>query len=125
MLALLGACAMASDATAPGLNGREQIDRLTVHRECQHDTECRSIGIGLQACGGPQAYLPWSTRSTDAKALQLAVLRYSEQRRKQIEREGEASTCAMLADPGARCERSAGAASGRCVLLAGPGDALR
>ena len=124
-LTLLGACAIVSDAPAGGVGAREQIQRLIGQAECQRDDECRSVGVGLQACGGPQAYLAWSTRSTNAQALMAAVSRYADERRLQITKTGEMSTCAVIPDPGARCDRVAPATSGRCVLAKGTGDALR
>ena len=120
-LLLLGACATASDAP----DARKEIERLTRDRQCLQDSECHTVGIGLQACGGPQEYLPWSSRRTDVKALEVALDRYREQRSKQIKRDGLMSTCAVLPDPGARCERAAGADSGRCVLHGTPDGALR
>lgn len=120
-LVTLGACALASDAPA----ARVQLEQLTRNRQCQQDSECRSVGIGRQACGGPQQFLPWSTRHTETKALEAAVARYSEQRLKQIASDGEMSTCAVLPDPGARCERAPGAVTGQCVLRSAPDGALR
>lgn len=84
--------------------------------DCRSDAECRTLGVGAMACGGPQQYLPWSAAATHEPTLQAAARRYASARRKQIERTGESSVCVVLEDPGAACQPADETAAGRCVL---------
>ena len=84
--------------------------------DCRSDAECRTLGVGAMACGGPQQYLPWSAAATHEPTLQAAARRYASARRKQIERTGESSVCVVLEDPGAACQPADETTAGRCVL---------
>lgn len=76
---------------------------------CDTSAQCRSLPVGQRACGGPEAYLPYSTKVTDAAKLQrLAEQQRAEQREKNT-REGMMSTCQAIMDPGATCS------AGKCV----------
>jgi hypothetical protein len=109
---------------APGAAAEQaaawQAVQNTVRTACKEDADCRTVGVGVRACGGPQQYLPWSTRSTSAKRLKVAVQRYNQTRRAQIERDGENSTCALLPEPAVACvvADSAKPLMGHCSLRA-------
>jgi hypothetical protein len=85
---------------------------------CDSDVQCRVIGIGARACGGPQAYVAWSTARTDGAALQRLVDEDARAARKELDKAGINSTCVMPPVPDVQCrpsgERDAG---GHCVLL--------
>jgi hypothetical protein len=112
-LSLTAACAT-EDAARTGTS----IPSLIGDAACDSDAQCRTIGVGAKACGGPDAYLAWSTKRTDEDALQALVERQAEARRKAISDKGMMSNCAFVADPGAYCEPRAGA-SGVCRLRSG------
>ena len=115
--ALLGLLACQSAATSPAPNVSteaallQQIDVAIGSAACTTDSQCRTIGIGARACGGPAAWRPWSTQtqiSSDsllALADQLATLQRSRQAQY-----GMASNCRYLPDPGSVCVAQ------RCVL---------
>jgi hypothetical protein len=88
---------------------------------CDSDSQCRVIGIGARACGGPQAYAAWSTAATDEADLRRLVDEDARATRKALEKAGISSTCVMLPVPEVQCrpsgERDAG---GHCVLLERP-----
>ena len=42
---------------------------------CSSTDECKTIGIGAKACGGPGGYLAWSTRDTDADKVRSLAAR--------------------------------------------------
>jgi len=134
----------AADAIGAG-SGAEpalaQLHRLIGDAACRTHEDCRTIAVGAKACGGPDAYLAFSARHTDAKALVAAATRYAELRRLQNEQSGRMSTCVFVSDPGARCEAaiavdaetpspSAAASAGRaaplrCVLNRGQAGLAR
>jgi len=98
---------------------------------CDNDAQCHTIGVGAKACGGPQAYLAWSSKRSDRAALEQAAEREARAARAAAEASGIMSNCALVKDPGAFCA-PAGAADAamatnaprRCRLRAvGPGGA--
>ena len=93
----------AGDASGVG-SGAEptltQLQGFIGEAACKTNEDCRTIAIGAKACGGPDAYLAWSARQTDAKALAAAAKRYAELRRSQHEQAGRMSNCAFVSDPG-------------------------
>jgi len=134
----------AADASGGG-SGAEptltQVHRLIGDAACKTNEDCRTIAVGAKACGGPDAYLAWSARHTDARELAAAATRYAELRRLQNEQSARMSNCVFVSDPGARCEAasagdvaahspSAAASAGRaasllCVLKRGQGGPAR
>ena len=90
-----------------------QVSRLIGDAACSSDADCATVGIGALACGGPQAYAAWSTKQTDARALQQAVARDRSARELQIAKSGQQSICRVVPDPGAFC-----GAARRCQLRA-------
>jgi len=83
---------------------------------CTTHAQCRSIGIGVKACGGPEAYLPFSTdKEQEARAL---AGRYTQQRVTALAKQSDQfSNCMATPDPGAQCR------AGLCVPGGGAGGA--
>ena len=78
---------------------------------CHSDAQCRIIGLGVNACGGPAAWRPWSTQTTgNGESLETLALRLSELQRSRQTQDGMVSTCRYIPDPGASCQAQ------RCVL---------
>jgi hypothetical protein len=124
---LLAAMAPGAGASAPAGSGadgsvaalRSQIQALVGEAPCSSDADCRSSPIGAKACGGPEAYIAWSARTTDEAALGTALAGYTAAQRTAITREGRVSNCEFVTDPGAVCVAS-GQAGGRCQLRKQP-----
>lgn len=76
---------------------------------CDTDTQCRTLAIGAKACGGPQAYLAWSTKSTSAARIKALAARHREVQQAENARSQAMSDCAVVTDPGAVCALRAGA----------------
>lgn len=70
---------------------------------CTSNSQCRTIGVGHRACGGPEAWLAWSTSTTNESKLKPLVDAHTQARKAEVERSGMMSICAMLPDPGAQC----------------------
>ena len=105
--------AVTSDASA----SIARVDTMIGDAPCSNDAECRVVGVGAKACGGPESYRAWSTRTTDPKALMREAEIGAAARRAEIERLGMLSNCAITPVPPVRCAPpvSPGGA-GRCVL---------
>lgn len=72
---------------------------------CETDAQCRTLGLGANACGGPAAWRPWSTL-TNGQADRLRSLAdelSALQRRRQMQ-DGRVSTCRYIPNPGAQCQ---------------------
>ncbi|WP_337843223.1 hypothetical protein [Rheinheimera sp.] len=87
-----------------------RLDKLTEDKSCSYDNQCKVIPVGARPCGGPEAYLLYSSAQTDEKMLQYTAERYQQLKRKQNDKLGLVSTCQMLMAPAASCQQS------RCVL---------
>ena len=115
----------ASAAAPPAASRAELIQQLIGDAGCNNDNECRVVGVGALACGGPEAYRAWSISRTDARTLEEAVARDAAIRKDEMEREGMRSKCSVPPVPEVMCARSANLGNAaRCVLLSA-GDARR
>ncbi|HEY6132947.1 MAG TPA: hypothetical protein VIW70_03120 [Rubrivivax sp.] len=81
---------------------------------CSTDAHCATIAVGAKACGGPEAYLAWSTERSDGRQLEAAAATYNASRLETVVRGGRVSNCALTIDPGAWC---APVAAGRACQL--------
>jgi hypothetical protein len=121
--AVIGACqAQSPPASAPpppnGASGElaaatSRVNALIGDAACDSASQCRTIGRGSKACGGPGTYAAWSTKTTDAAALQAAVRQEQQATEAVMAGSGRVSNCMVQADPGARCEQK------RCVTGSG------
>lgn len=101
-------------ATAPAAQGlMQQIKAEIGDAACDSSQQCRSLPVGQRACGGPEAFLPYSTKRSDAAKLVRMASEDSAARKEQITRSGMISTCQAILDPGATCS------AGRCVAASG------
>lgn len=120
----LVACARAGNDSAALA---AEVRRLIGDAACTADDQCRTLAFGAKACGGPQAYLAWSTRATvDPAALAAAAERHAAVRREELRRSGLMSDCRLVTDPGAVCLPTAAAsapAARACQLRSGLGSA--
>jgi hypothetical protein len=99
------------------------VQSLVGDAACDSDAQCATIGIGAKACGGPSAYLAWSTLRTDGEALRAAAEREATAQRNAQAARGMVSNCAVTPDPGAWCElkpsRTGTGPAGVCRLRSG------
>lgn len=97
-------------AAAAGGNTLAKIRALIGDAACTDSSQCHTLPLGARPCGGPQAYLPWSSAKTDGAALAALGAQYRQEREAAIAASGELSTCRFLPDPGAVCR------AGTCQL---------
>lgn len=101
--------------SAPGNAEKQQLIEAIGTAACSSDDQCHTVAVGRKACGGPQAWLPWSSQVTDGIGLQALADRYTQaQSAAALAEVGRASTCSVVPDPGAAC------IAGRCGLRTGP-----
>lgn len=113
--AVLAIC-LATLATAGDNPEYNEIKRLIGDAACQKNSECSTVAIGRNACGGPAAFFAWSSMRTDEKKLDRALATLGAQRNRTSGPGLDHSTCRILTDPGAQCEKPAGAIIGTCRL---------
>ena len=70
---------------------------------CDTDAQCRTLGVGAKACGGPEGYLPWSSKASNGTRLIALAAAHSLERGRENERSGMRSNCSVTPDPGAVC----------------------
>lgn len=105
--AVIAPCAGSALAGGPPAQVLSEINELIGDAACSADTQCRTLAIGNRACGGPDAYLAWSTQKTDATTLQRAAERYNRQPLTGPTAGGRTSICTVVTDPGAVCRPAA------------------
>jgi len=86
-----------------------QIREAIGDAACSAPEQCHTLAVGHKACGGPEAYLVWSSQATDGARLRSLAQAYGKARSSEDRKSGRVSDCALVTDPGARCE------AGRCV----------
>jgi hypothetical protein len=119
MLGLVAACTVPGLAAAPTPSTApsaaalwQQVQAEVGDARCSADAQCHSLAVGHKACGGPSAYLAWSSEVSREPVLTQRAEQYSQAQQAESARSGRLSTCSVLPDPGARCD----ALTSRCVL---------
>jgi hypothetical protein len=90
-----------------------QIRAMAGAAACSDSSQCRTLPLGARACGGPEAYLPYSTAKTSEPELRALGERYKQQRQARNAASGMMSDCRFIVDPGAVCQ------AGACQLSPG------
>jgi hypothetical protein len=90
-----------------------QIGAMIGAAACTDSSQCRTLPLGARACGGPEAYLPYSTAASSDTALRALGERYKQERQAQNQASGAVSDCRFMVDPGAVCQ------AGACQLVPG------
>lgn len=105
----------------PGSNGQsllKSINALTANKQCNSNQDCKSIGIGHRACGGPEKYLVYSVKGVKESDLESKIASYNAQRKEAVTKAGGFSTCMMLMPPSLQCQNNVcSAASGTKIPL--------
>ncbi len=96
----------------------QQIKAEIGDAACDTSQQCKSLPVGHRACGGPETYLPWSTKRSNAQKLERLGAQYAKERQEKDTKAGMVSTCQMMMDPGATCS------AGRCVSSQGVNAAM-
>jgi hypothetical protein len=125
LLAIAG-FAGAVDAAAPAASAARaepksvalhaRVVQLIGEAECDGQSECHAVGIGAKPCGGAETWLPWSTKVTDARALQDAVQALMQASVEENKASGLASDCMRRPDPTVVCRPRASDGKKTCQL---------
>ena len=114
LLLLLSAC-QAQPATAPAANEEAtllaRIKAGIGDASCSSDAQCRSLGVGERACGGPEQWWAWSVNSPQAAQLPAWAEKLSTLAKQRNATSGMVGNCRYQPDPGAVCQAQ------RCVLV--------
>lgn len=113
--------APAPTGQAPHLALWKQIQDEIGTAECDNASQCKTLPVGHKACGGPEGYVAYSTKSGNNARLLALAEQYAAARKDEVERSGMMSNCMVEPDPGASCVAK------RCVLNrrgANPGSSV-
>lgn len=108
--ALQGRAADGSQPKASAPDGAESmvvletsIKALIANPICETDGDCRAIGFGAKACGGPKSYLYYSVKTLEEGILKKQVEDYNALERKRNQETGVISNCSMVEPQIPRC----------------------
>jgi hypothetical protein len=121
-LSLVGAAAAVDSAASAAADAQARVNSLIGDAACDTQSQCRTVGIGARPCGGPESWLAWSTKSTDARALQDAVQAQAQAAKDANQHSGLASDCRVRPEPSAVCRPRAGDGKKTCQLGQGGVD---
>jgi hypothetical protein len=113
-LRLAGALLLAASgaALADGVAAADSKSQSTLQKlesalgdgACDSDQQCHTVAIGHKACGGPERYAAWSSKTADGKRIALLARQHAQARTAEDKRKGVMSTCSAITDPGASCQ---------------------
>ena len=115
-------CAAAVDPVAGAASApasvalQARIVELIGEADCDGQGQCHVAGLGQRPCGGPESWLPWSTKTTDPRVLQEAVIALAQARIGENKAAGLLSDCRARPDPTAVCRPRAGDGKKTCQL---------
>jgi hypothetical protein len=127
LLALAG-CAAAVAPAAPAASAprsaalQARVVELIGDAACDSQSQCHAVGIGAKPCGGAEHWLPWSSKVTDAYALDEAVRALAAAQVAEDKAAGLASDCMRRPDPSAVCRPRASDGRKTCQLGQGGVD---
>lgn len=98
-----------ASAPAAASSLMQQIQSEIGDASCDTAQQCNTVAIGHKACGGPESYLAWSSKRSDAGKIASLAAAYAAERKAQNLKSGMLSTCSLVVDPGATCS------AGHCV----------
>jgi len=91
-----------------------EIKALIGAAAADQSNQCKVVGVGQKACGGPAFYLPYSTKDVDEALLLSKIDAYNQLAKAHNQRSGMMSDCAIVPVPqvalvGGFCKIGAGA----------------
>ena len=84
------------DYSVKNLNGK--IPEI-VSTSATDISQCRSIALGVRACGGPEEYLVYSTKNTNEEELRKLAIKYNKYSREKNEGFDVTSICSIEMEP--------------------------
>jgi len=124
VLTCLGTAACAGPAATPARpdpnDTLARVRALVGGAGCTDDSQCHSLALGARPCGGPEGYLPWSSKATSPDEVQALGALYKAEREQANRASGRVGDCRFQPDPGAVCRggtcQSAGQGGGQAPL---------
>ncbi|MES2019570.1 MAG: hypothetical protein V4484_24010 [Pseudomonadota bacterium] len=82
---------------------KQQLQAEIGDAACDSAQQCKTVAVGHKACGGPEGYLPWSSKRSDGAKITWLAAALAAESQSQTIKSGMVSTCSMVLDPGATC----------------------
>ena len=82
---------------------KEALNTLITDTQCDTNAQCKVSPIGHRACGGPSAFIVYSTKTTEQKEVTALSEKVTTLESKYNTKEGLISTCQFLIAPSAQC----------------------
>ncbi len=90
-------------ATKPKLDALLERMSQFIKLDCEHDKQCKTIGVGVSPCGGSPKHLIYSTKSSDVAKLTKMVQSYNKSQKR--EQKGMVGTCRFILPPKTFCSK--------------------
>lgn len=100
---------VAAAPAVPAASGMDALKAEIGDAACDNSQQCKTVPVGSKACGGPEGYLPYSTKRSDSAKVTRLAAEDTAKRKAADQRSGMVSNCMMMMDPGAVCT------AGHCV----------
>jgi len=107
---LLGAAVWVPPADAGGgdpnlelASVRSEIRQLAGDGRCKEDSQCRAIPIGKRDCGGPDAYVVFSTLTAKTAALEARAAEYTALQEEILRDRSGVGPCEIILEPKLAC----------------------
>lgn len=81
----------------------EDLLSMVGNATCTEIAQCATVSVGHRGCGGPSWFLPFSTATTDADALESVASEHRRHYRSYVILTEAVSTCEALTPPTAMC----------------------
>ena len=79
------------------------INKQIADASCDDSSQCAALAIGHRACGGPSAFLAYSTKNTDVPLLTRLAAKHSAIEKQLNKLRGTVSVCEILLPPPVIC----------------------
>jgi uncharacterized phage infection (PIP) family protein YhgE len=89
----------------------DQLNALVQDQSCDTSAQCRVIGVGSRACGGPNSYAIYSSKTASPAQVEALAKQITEQERAYNKKNSMVSICEHLTLPSTQCVEN------KCVKL--------
>ena len=81
---------------------------------CADDSQCKTLAVGANPCGGPESYKAYSTLDSDVAQLKALASQYKMVRKVLHEKTGTLGACIVIPEPEVHCQNQ------QCVTIQKP-----
>ncbi|MFY8275263.1 hypothetical protein AAEU32_14140 [Pseudoalteromonas sp. SSDWG2] len=88
------------------LAGYQTLRQLTEDKSCDNSMQCKVVAVGSRACGGPNDYIVYSSKTADANEVQKLADQITASEAQFNAATGMVSICEHLSRPATQCQQN-------------------